>query len=132
MHQLGHRLASIRLLDGDFGPIQDVPARTESLLVELANQAVEQDGADVVVLAGAPLAGLAPMIRDRVHVPVVDGAEAACKQIEALVSLRVCKASRGSFKSPPAKPSTGLPVPLQNKIGGAYATPESGERPNGA
>ena len=47
------------------------------MLIDLANRTVTDNGADVVILAGAPLAGLANKIRDRVPVPLVDGIQAA-------------------------------------------------------
>jgi allantoin racemase len=114
--QMSHRLASIRLLDQDPGSIDDVSERKADLLTDLANRAVEEDGADVVIMAGAPLAGLAPRVRDRVSVPLVDGAEAAVKQIEALVAIRPRKAVAGSFVRPPPKPSIGLSPALAARL----------------
>ncbi|MEY9317845.1 allantoin racemase [Bradyrhizobium elkanii] len=72
MHGLSARCAGIRALDGRFQSISQVQAEKEELLVALANRAVEQDNADVVILSGAPLAGLAAKVRDRIPVPVVD------------------------------------------------------------
>ena len=76
--------------------------------MELANAAVTEDEADVVILAGAPLAGLADKVKHRIPVPVVDQMAAAIKQAEALASLRVCKATAGTFRRPAAKPTLGL------------------------
>jgi Asp/Glu/hydantoin racemase len=78
-HGLIGRLAGIRLLDGTFKAISDVQDEKEALLVELANRSIAEDEADVIVLAGAPLAGLAAKVRDRIPVPVVDGVAAAVK-----------------------------------------------------
>lgn len=72
--------------------------------------------ADVVILAGAPLAGLAARVRDRVSVPVVDQMAAAVKQAEALVTLGVRKATVGTFRRPDAKPTTGLPETLAARV----------------
>jgi allantoin racemase len=80
----------------------------ETLLVELARRAVEEDGADVIVLAGAPLAGLAARVRDRIDVPVVEGVAAAVLQAELLVRLNLRKAMQGAYRRPAAKPSVGL------------------------
>ena len=57
----------------------EVQEEKEELLVDLAKQAVFEDEADVVVLAGAPLSGLAAKVRDRIPVPVVDCAEAGLR-----------------------------------------------------
>ena len=109
-HGLTGRLAGIRMLDGRFASVADVQDEKEHLLVDLANQAVVQDEADVVILAGAPLAGLADKVKDRIPVPVVDQMAAAVKQAEALVSLRVRKATAGTFRRPAPKPTIGLPA----------------------
>lgn len=107
-HGLASRCAGIRTLDGSFRSIQDVQEEKEALLVDLAGRAVREDGADVVVLAGAPLAGLAGKVRERIPVPVVDCVAAAVKQLETLVALRPRKAVAGTFRRPDAKPTQGL------------------------
>jgi Asp/Glu/hydantoin racemase len=111
-HGLRERCAGVFALGGGFQSISDVQDEKEALLVDLANQAIEQGRADVVVLAGAPLAGLARRVRDRVPVPVVDCVEAAVMQAETLTALRPRKAEQGTFRRPGPKPTTGLPEPL--------------------
>ena len=117
-HGLAGRLASIRLLEGEFGAIADVGTEKADLLVELANRAVEEDEADVIVLAGAPLAGLAAAVKDRIAVPVVEGVAAAVKQAELLVGLDVRKAVAGTYRRPDSKPSYGLPPALEALLAG--------------
>lgn len=118
MHGLTGRLAGIRMLDGAFASVSDVQDEKEALLVELANAAVTQDEADVVILAGAPLAGLAERVKHRIPVPVVDQMAAAVKQAEALASLQVRKATAGTYRRPAAKPTTGLSDALARRFGG--------------
>ena len=118
-HGLTARLAGIRMLDGRFASVADVQDEKEDLLVDLANQAVEQDEADVVILAGAPLAGLADKVKNRIPVPVVDQMAAAVKQAEALATLRVRKATAGTFRRPAPKPTIGLPAGLSKFFEGA-------------
>lgn len=115
-HGLVERLASIRLLDGKFASLSSVQDEKEDLLVDLARAAVEEDGADVVILAGAPLAGLATRVRDRIPVPVVESVVAAVKQAELLATLNPKKASAGSFRSPDPKPSIGLSPALEKLL----------------
>jgi allantoin racemase len=112
MHGLDCRCAGIRALEESFRSISDVQAEKEDMLVALANTAVAQDGADVVILSGAPLAGLAAKVRDRIPVPVVDPIAAAVKQAETLVALKPRKATAGTFRRPDPKPTTGLAEPL--------------------
>ena len=111
-HGLEGRCAGIRALGGPFRSISDVQEEKEDMLVALAGQAVEADGADVIVLAGAPLAGLAGRVRERIPVPVVDCVAAAVKQAEALVALAPRKPVAGTYRRPDPKPSSGLPPSL--------------------
>jgi Asp/Glu/hydantoin racemase len=112
MHGLEGRCAGIRTLDGTFQSISNVQAEKEDLLVTLANRAVEQDDADVVILSGAPLAGLADKISHRIPVPVVDPTAAAVRQAETLAALKPRKAIAGTFRRPDPKPTIGLAEPL--------------------
>jgi Asp/Glu/hydantoin racemase len=116
MHGLTGRCAGIRALDDPFESIGDVQDEKESLLAQLAKQAALELEADAVILAGAPLAGLAARIKDRVPVPVVDQMAAAVKQAEALVTLGVRKPIAGTFRRPDAKETIGLPEPLAARI----------------
>jgi allantoin racemase len=116
MHGLGGRCASIRMLDEPFASLASVQEEKEEELVALANGAVREDEADVVILAGAPLAGLAARVRQRIPVPLVEQTIAAVRQAETLVALSPIKATRGTFRRPPAKSSTGLASSLATRI----------------
>ncbi len=116
MHGLLDRLASIRLLDGKFASLANVQDEKEELLIELALSAIEEDEADVIILAGAPLAGLAARVRDRIPVPVVESVVAAVKQAELLVALNPKKASAGTFRRPDPKSSRGLSPALERLL----------------
>jgi allantoin racemase len=106
---LDGRLASIRALDEPLADIGNVQGDQGERLIALAERCVADDGADVIVLAGAPLAGLARSVRERLPVPVVDGVSCAVRQAELLVATRPVAHRRGSFAPPPAKPNQGLP-----------------------
>lgn len=109
---LSARLASIRSLQSplrDIGSVQeDHAARLEALSL----QAVREDGADVIIVAGAPLAGLARSLQGRIPVPVVDGVSSAVRHCESLVALHAGNAREGSFARPPRKANAGLPPAL--------------------
>jgi allantoin racemase len=115
-HGLTERLASIRMLDAQIAEVGNVQSENEDLLVKLAERAIQEDGAEVVILAGAPLAGLASVVRDRISVPVVEGVAASVKMAEGLVALNPRKAELGSFRQPATKPTIGLPKALANLI----------------
>ncbi|MBX9827208.1 MAG: aspartate/glutamate racemase family protein [Xanthobacteraceae bacterium] len=114
---LGGRLAAVRSLDQ---PLRDVAAIQEehrASLLDLCMKSVELDGADVVILAGAPLAGLARTLSGALPVPVVDGVSSAVRHAESLVALSPGSHKRGSFARPPQKPNRGLPEAIQKLLG---------------
>jgi allantoin racemase len=113
---LASRLASIRMLDVPVADVGRVQAENEDLLVELACRAVEEDGAETVILAGAPLAGLASRVAHRVPVPLVESVAASVKMAESLAALGARKPTVGSFRQPAAKAATGLPTALTQVI----------------
>ena len=114
------RLASIRALDeplADIGRVQDDQG---ARLIALAERCVQEDGADVIVLAGAPLAGLARSLQGRLPVPVVDGVSSAVRHAQSLVALQPGRARQGSFAPPPAKPNQGLPAAIAALLAGHH------------
>jgi Asp/Glu/hydantoin racemase len=118
-HGMTDRCASVRTLEGAFASLADVQDEKQSLLVELANKAIDEDRADVIILAGAPLAGLAARVRDRIPVPIVDPIAAAVKQVETLARLSPAKATAGSFARPAPKPNFGLSPALGRLMAGS-------------
>jgi Asp/Glu/hydantoin racemase len=108
MHRLESRCAGVVSLDRSFGSLEDARETNWPALVNLANAAIAERDADVAILAGAPLAGLAGRARNLIRVPVIDPVAAAVKQAEALVALRTIKASLSSFRRPAPKATTGL------------------------
>lgn len=123
-HGLTGRCAGVFCLDEPFASVPDVAAEKSEALVKLCAQAVAA-GADVVILAGAPLAGLAAEVAHRVPVPLVDQAHAALKQAETLATLRPLKASAGRFQRPPFKASHGLAPALAFRL--AHADNPAGD-----
>jgi hypothetical protein len=77
---------------------------------------VADDGADVIVLAGAPLAGLARTLASRLPVPTVDGVSSAVRHAESMIALRPARARQGSYGPLPSKPHRGLPPALERLL----------------
>ena len=104
------RLASIRGLDEPLADIGAVQEDQGERLVALAERCVAEDGADVIVLAGAPLAGLARSLRGRLPVPVVDGVSSAVRHAETLVALQPGRATprqlRAAAREAASRPAT--------------------------
>jgi len=82
---LGARCAGFRMGPVFAGDPGKVAEECTALILALCRASVEEDGAEVVILAGGPLAGLAPVLRAHVPVPLVDGTEAAIRLAEMLV-----------------------------------------------
>lgn len=110
------RLASIRALDRPIGDIERIQAEHARRLQELCMTAIDADGADVLIIAGAPLAGLARSIARELPVPVVDAVASAVRQAETLVVLEPRAARSGSYAPPPAKANAGLPESISRLL----------------
>ena len=116
---LAGRLASVRPLDLPIPDIARAKDRLRAALVAECRRAVEQDGAEVVILGGGPLAGLAHEAAEEISVPALDGVSCAVRLVESLVALRLRPPVRGSFARPPGKPSAGLSAALAARVSGA-------------
>lgn len=115
MHGLMGRCAGVFCLDEPISSVNDVADEKSEALVKLSGRAIAA-GADVVILAGAPLAGLAAEVAHLIPVPLVDQAQTALKQAETLAALKPTKARTGRFQRPPAKGSFGLAPSLAARI----------------
>ncbi|AXY41648.1 aspartate/glutamate racemase family protein [Halomonas sp. JS92-SW72] len=114
---MASRLAGIRCLDEPLRNIGSVQEDKGEQLVALCESAVREDGADVLIIAGAPLAGLARQVESRIPVPIVDGVSCAVRQAELLARLAPRPATSGSYAAPPTKPCLGLPGALAGLVG---------------
>jgi allantoin racemase len=84
---LSARLASVRTVAPTGADIARKPAAALALLAKGCNACAREDGADVVILGGAGLAGLAPKLRRKVEVPLLDGLSCAVAMAEGLAKL---------------------------------------------
>ena len=112
------RFAGVRTPAASFRSVDTVQDELFDELRALSEAAVKEDGVDVVVLGGAPLAGLAQRIEGCAAV-LVDPITAAVGQAETLVRLSPRGAHAGSFARPPGKASVALPPSLAAWIGRA-------------
>jgi len=117
---LDGRLASIRALDEPLADIGNVQGNQGERLLRLAQRCVDEDGADVIVLAGAPLAGLSRTLAGRLPVPTVDGVSSAVRHAESMVALRPSRARQGRYGPPPVKPNKGLPESIARLLAGPH------------
>jgi Asp/Glu/hydantoin racemase len=64
-----------------------VAEERRDLLSGLVRASVEEDGAEVVILAGGPLAGVAALLQPDSPVPLVDGTVAGVRLAAALAGM---------------------------------------------
>ncbi len=128
VHQarLQDRCGGIQAAEGAFRSVSEVQHELEAEIVSLAVRAAA-NGADTVILAGAPLTGLAARIRAAVPVPLIDPLAAALGQAQALVRMGVRAPEAGRFARPGPKSATGLPPALA-----AWIEHREGEEPDEA
>jgi Asp/Glu/hydantoin racemase len=84
-----------------------------ALLAKGCAACVREDGADVVILGGAGLAGLAAKLRPSVEVPLLDGLACAISMAEGLARQKTA----GSRAKPAPVESVGLSKGLAKLIG---------------
>ncbi|WP_186400512.1 aspartate/glutamate racemase family protein [Stappia sp. P2PMeth1] len=113
---LGSRFAGTFTPDAGFGSIAAVAEEMRVPLVKTCRRAAAR--ADVLILGGAPIAGLASEITEEVPAVLLDPVKAAVLQAVSLHRLRPTGADRGSFARPPAKESSGLVPALACRIAG--------------
>jgi Asp/Glu/hydantoin racemase len=118
---LATNLASVRAVE-TLGA--DIAANPDAALEGLAlacRHAAEEDGAEVVILGGLGLAGLAPRIAAEVPVPIIDNVVASIRVAEAAATLGVAKARSGSFAAASPVKTTGLTPALAALLEGREA-----------
>lgn len=96
--------------------IDNIAADFRNELISLAGLATAQDGADVVILGGAPLAGLAPQITDQTPGILIDPIAAA--SVQALAMARLAPNYKNRIARHEAKSSAGLGPDLAAIIAG--------------
>ncbi|WP_323767534.1 aspartate/glutamate racemase family protein [Marinovum sp.] len=104
--QLSARFAGVFSPRQGFGDITSVAEDLTDALRETCKVAARH--ADVLVLAGAPIAGLASVIEKDVPAVLIDPVKAAVLQAHALWRLRPKGADKGGYARPPGKASVGL------------------------
>jgi len=110
---VGWKLASARSVDL---PVLDLEKGREQfvdLKVKRAAEAIEEDGAHVIVLGCTGLAGLDAQVKSGLskvgyEVPVIDPASIALKMAEALVDAKLTHSKR-TYPQPPEKEIVGYP-----------------------
>ncbi len=100
---MSHFLASVRSLDLTVAETDADPGKTKQRLMEVAKVAVEEDGAEVIVMGCAGMAGYAEDIERSLNVKVLDPSAVALKTAEAMADLGLTHSKAGLYAAPPEK-----------------------------
>ena len=103
MRGLDYFLASVRSLDLSVAETDAEPEKTKERVLEVAQKAVDEDGAEVIILGCAGMAGYAKEIERKLRVKVLDPSAVALKVAEAMADLGLTQSKRGLFATPPEK-----------------------------
>jgi allantoin racemase len=103
MRGLDYFLASVRSLDLSVVETDAEPEKTKKRVLEVAQKAVDEDGAEVIILGCAGMAGYAKEIERKLRVKVLDPSAVALKVAEAMADLGLTQSKRGLFSAPPEK-----------------------------
>lgn len=83
--------------------------KVEELILADARKAVEEDGAEVISLGCAGMAGLDERLKGELGVPVIDGVPAGVKLMEALVGCGIQTSKRRAYSPLEGKELVNLP-----------------------
>ena len=109
---LSTNLASVRTVTATGADIAADPEKALAGLTQTCQAAVNEDGAEAIILGGLGLAGIASRIAADVPVPLIDNVVAAVRMAEAAASLGVVKARAGSFAPKDPVETLGLSAEL--------------------
>lgn len=96
---LGDRLASVRRIDIRVLDIKKEFNKVIDALTKEGMNAIEEDGADVIILGCGSLLNIAEKLQEKLGVPVIDPGLAALKVAEDLVKLGL-KQSKKAYPKP--------------------------------
>ncbi len=100
---LDYYLASVRCLDLSTAEADSNPKETKKRILQVACKAVEEDGAEVIILGCAGMAGYGAEIEKKLRIKVLDPAAIGLKVAEAMADLKLTHSKRGLFARPPKK-----------------------------
>lgn len=108
LHGAAHACKSIRLTGLDVLAFDKDPAAGLRALAECSRQAVEEDGAECVVLGCAGFVQFVEDLRKELGVPVFDGVIPAVKMCEAIIDMNLQPAKKSIWSNPQKKQISGF------------------------
>ncbi len=111
---LWDRCASVRAAGAKVLDIAGAWDRLVQAFIKEAKIAIEQDGADVIALSGAAMAGIDKKMEEVLGVPVTDGVVSAVKLVEAQVGYKLRTSKKNTFAFPEKKEAINIDEVLQS------------------
>jgi len=111
---LRERCASVRTTGMSVLSLEENEDQTYELLVKEARKAVAEDGAEVICLGCAGMAGMDKRMEVDLGVPVVDGVVASLKLLEGVIGYGIRTSKRCAYANPVRKELVNLP-PIYEK-----------------
>jgi allantoin racemase len=115
---LASRVAGWRTLESTAAYQRGAHDALDEELVQAANDLVERDGAETVLLTGAVMAGVPHRLQARVPVPLIDGLDCAVRQAELLARLNKPKPVTGSYAAPAPRELIAVDAAIARALGG--------------
>jgi allantoin racemase len=107
---LNAHCASVRACGLGTAEVDADPAAAVQAIVDEAARAVAEDGADVICLGCAGMAGVTEAISAKVGVPAIDGVAAAVALAQAVVGLKLSTSKVGVYAPGPANARSHWPI----------------------
>jgi allantoin racemase len=107
---LNAHCASVRACGLGTAEVDADPAGAVRAIVDEAARAVAEDGADVICLGCAGMAGVTAAISNKLGVPAVDGVAAAIALAQAVVGLGLSTSKAGVYAPGPDNPRSHWPI----------------------
>ena len=118
LYRMDARIAGWRAIESSAPYGDGDQTEVDQLVVDAALDLVERDGCEVVVLAGAVMAGVPQRLQTRVPVPLLEGVSCAVAQAEMLVHLGCPKPTTGSLAALPQRELVGISAALRARFRG--------------
>lgn len=102
-NKLPFNLASVRDLGMTVTETDKKPDLAQKYILEVARQAIEEDGAEVIILGCGGMAGYAEKVAKKLNIVVIDPTLVAFKYAEAMVEAGIKQSKRALYANPSEK-----------------------------
>jgi allantoin racemase len=117
LYGLDRRITGWRALESTAPYGDGDQSGVDAMVIDAAMELIERDGCDVIVLAGAVMAGVPQRLQARVPVPLLEGVSCAVAQAEMLVRMAFPKPTTGSLAALPKREQVGVSDVLRDQFG---------------